>query len=144
MTDCIFCKIVAGDIPSVRVWEDDHTVAFLDINPLCAGHTLVIPKVHAERLTDLPAAVAGALLRPVPRLAAAIVAATGAEGFNVLQNNGRCAGQVVQHVHVHIIPRRPGDGLGYRWPAGTADPEALQRLQAKIASALARGDHGPV
>ena len=140
VADCIFCKIVAGEIPSVRVWEDDDVIAFLDINPLTVGHTLVVPRAHVEQLTDLPGESAAALMRPVPALAAAIVAVTGAEGFNVLQNNGRCAGQAVGHVHVHIIPRRPDDGLGYRWPAQPADPEQLERLREAIQDRLTEMD----
>ena len=139
MAECIFCRIVAGEIPSVRLWEDDEVIAFLDVNPLAEGHTLVVPRQHAERLTELTPAAAAALLRPVPALAAAVLAVTGAEGFNVLQNNGRCAGQAVGHVHLHIIPRRPEDGLGYRWPARPADPEGLKRLQGAIQARLAPG-----
>jgi histidine triad (HIT) family protein len=132
MPDCIFCKIVAGEIPSARVWEDDQVIAFLDINPLAEGHTLIVPRSHAERLTELSAEQAAALFRPAPALAAAVLAATGAQGFNVLQNNGRCSGQAVGHVHVHIIPRVPDDGLGYRWPARPAAPGELDRLQKAI------------
>ncbi len=136
MPDCIFCRIVAGDIPSTRVYEDDRVIAFLDINPLAEGHTLIIPKAHAERLTELSAQDAEAVFQPVPALARAVVAATGAEGFNVLQNNGRVAGMAVAHVHVHIIPRRADDGLGYRWPARPARPGELERMQKAILDRL--------
>jgi len=139
MADCIFCKIASGEIPAATVWEDDRTVAFLDINPLAEGHLLVAPKAHAERLTDLDPDAAAALFRRAPVLAAAVVAAVGAEGFNILQNNGSCAGQAVEHVHVHIIPRRPGDGLGYRWPAQPADPEALNRLREAVQRTMKAG-----
>jgi len=139
VSECIFCKIVAGEIPSARIYEDGEVVAFLDINPLAEGHVLVVPRRHVERLVDLSADEAGALLRPVPAIAKALLAATGAEGFNVLQNNGRCAGQVVEHLHLHIIPRRPGDGLGYRWPARAAEPEALERLRGEIRRHLTGG-----
>lgn len=119
------------------MYEDDQVLAFLDINPLAEGHTLIVPKAHAERLTDLTADQVAALTRPLPALARAVVAATAAEGFNVLQNNGRCAGMAVAHVHVHIIPRRAGDGLGYRWPARPAQPGELDRLQKAILDHLA-------
>lgn len=132
MADCIFCKIATGEMPCTQVWADEEVVAFLDINPLAEGHTLVVPRAHAERLTDLTPSACAALFRRVPVLAAAVVAATGAEGFNVLQNNGRVAGQAVEHLHVHIIPRRSGDGLGYRWPARPAEPGELERLQRAI------------
>lgn len=118
MRDCIFCQIVEGKIPSARIHEDDHCLAFLDINPLQPGHTLVIPKTHYELLTDMPPDAVAAVTSVLPRIARAVVATTHAEGFNILQTNGSCAGQVVGHVHFHIIPRRGGDKLGFRWKAG--------------------------
>lgn len=136
MSECVFCAIAAGRIPARFVYEDDQVMAFLDINPLASGHTLVVPKAHAERLTELSPEASAGLFRRVPALAAAVVAATGAEGFNILQNNGRCAGQAVGHLHVHIIPRRPGDGLGYRWPARPAEEGELQRLEQAIRTGL--------
>lgn len=131
---CVFCRIVAGELPCHRVFEDDDTLAFLDIGPLADGHLLVIPKPHHERLETMPAELAGRVLRHLPRLAAAVLRETGAAGYNILQNNGAVAQQEVPHVHFHIIPRAAGDGLGFRWrptryPAGRAEAvrEAILR-----------------
>ena len=134
--DCIFCKIVADEIPSRRVYEDDDVIAFLDIAPLAPGHTLVIPRDHHVRFTDLDDDLAAAIGRVLPKLSRAVMAATRAEGFNLFQTNGACAGQAVDHVHVHIIPRRPDDGLGYRWKAGTSSEEEADGWQERIRKAL--------
>ena len=134
--DCIFCKIIRGEIPCQRVFENEHLLAFLDINPLATGHTVVIPKHHAERLEDLSADQAAELARSFGRLAQAVVLIVGGEGYNILQNNGSAAGQVVPHVHFHIIPRRAGDGLGYRWNAKSAVPDELAQLSERIRTAL--------
>lgn len=125
---CVFCRIVAGEIPCHRLHEDDHLLAFLDIGPLSRGHTLVIPKAHHLTLGDLPPELAGRCAALAARLGPAIARAVHAPGWNLLQNNGSAAGQVVLHVHFHIIPRREGDGLGYRWPAGRLDPAEAPRL----------------
>ena len=135
--DCIFCKILADELPSSRVHEDEHTLAFLDLFPLAPGHTLLIPRDHHELLTDMPDETMAALGRVLPRLARAVVAATGAAGFNVFQTNGACSGQVVPHVHYHVIPRADGDGLGFRWQAGAYAEGEMTDWQAKIRSALA-------
>ena len=127
-TDCIFCKIVAGDIPAARIYQDDHVLAFVDINPLADGHVLVIPKRHYVTMDQMPPDEAAALARCLPRLAKAVQSAAGADGLNILQNNGSVAGQVVMHLHVHLIPRVPGDGLGYRWPAQQYPPGRLQQV----------------
>lgn len=131
-TESIFTRIVKGEIPCHRVFENDHLLAFLDINPLCEGHTLVVPKRPAERLEDLPPEDAAQIARHLGVIARRVLAATGAEGYNVLQNNGRVAGQEVPYVHFHIIPRRAGDGLGYRWNAKPAAPGALADLARRI------------
>ncbi len=134
--DCVFCKIVAGQIPSARVFEDDACIAFLDIGPLADAHLLIVPKEHFEWITDIPAPQVAAVAQRIPQLARAVMKVTGAEGFNVLQNNGKVSGQAVPHVHFHILPRRQGDGLGYRWNAGK-DPEGrLQQLQQALLQAL--------
>ncbi len=113
--DCIFCRIVQGEVPAHKVYEDDACLAFLDIAPLAEGHVLVIPKPHAETLDTVPPETAAHLGRVLPKLGAALRSVTGAAGFNVLQNNGTIAGQEVPHVHFHMIPRHDDDGLGYRW-----------------------------
>ena len=122
----IFDKILAGEIPCHRVYEDDDVLAFLDIGPLSRGHTLVIPKERAAHLDELSDASAAALGRVLPRLCRAVLEATGATAYNVLQNNGPEAHQAVMHVHFHIIPKTADGGLGVGWPAGELeDGEAL-------------------
>jgi histidine triad (HIT) family protein len=137
MADTIFGKIIAGEIPCHRVYEDDHVLAFLDINPLTPGHTLVIPKEPAERLDQLSDDSGAALGRVLPRLCRAVVAATGVTEYNVLENNGAGAHQAVLHVHFHIIPKpNPREGLGIGWSARSLDPKEAAALVAKIRGAL--------
>lgn len=133
--DCVFCKIVAGKIPSLTVMDTPHALAFLDIGPLAESHLLVIPKNHYARLDEMPEQEAGELAKLLPGLSRAVCAVSGAGGYNILQNNGQVAGQVVQHVHFHIIPRVEGDELGYRWlpqeySTGRAEQIRNQLLQA--------------
>jgi histidine triad (HIT) family protein len=108
--DCIFCGIVAGDIPGRTVYEDDTVLAFLDANPLSPGHTLVIPKAHHERLNDTPADVTSEVLSVLHELVPAVEAAVDAPASTVAFNNGEAAGQEVPHVHGHIVPRFEDDG----------------------------------
>lgn len=135
-SDCIFCGIVAGRIPARVVRECDHALAFLDVGPLAEGHTLLIPKAHAARIDELSHAQAAALFGCLPDLARAVSAATGAPGLNILQNNGAESGQVVMHVHIHLIPRRSDDGLGYRWNAGSYPPGRADAVADSIRAAL--------
>lgn len=109
---CIFCKIARGEIPSLKVHEDAETLAFLDISPLAEGHTLVVPKAHAVLVQDLSPDASRALWASVQTVAAKLQKALGAEGTTIGVNNGRAAGQEVPHVHVHVVPRRSGDGAG--------------------------------
>lgn len=134
--DCIFCKIIAGDIPSHKLYEDDHVFAFLDINPLSECHTLIVPKHHAVTLDQLPDGVIAACGLAAKKLAPAVTKIANVTDWNLLQNNGKTAGQVVMHVHFHLIPRREGDGLGYRWPAGKLSAEHAKKLQADITEQL--------
>ncbi len=137
MADTIFSKIIAGEIPCFRVYEDDQVLAFLDINPLSKGHTLVIPKEAAETLDRLSDEAAAALGRVLPRLSRAVLQATGATAFNILQNNGATAHQAVMHVHFHIIPKyADGSGLGIGWPARTLNADDGAALAAAIAGRL--------
>ena len=137
MPATIFARIIAGEIPCHRVYEDDKVLAFLDIGPLSTGHTLVIPKEPAETLDRLSDDSAAALGRVLPRLSRAVLQATGAQDFNVLQNNGVAAHQAVGHVHFHIIPKfSDGAGLGIDWPAGSLNPEDGDRLAQAIAAQL--------
>ena len=134
--DCVFCRIVAGDIPCHRVYEDGHVLAFLDVGPLSRGHCLVIPKGHWETLDRVPSEVAAAIGAVLPRLARAVCAATGTAAYNVLQNNGEPAHQVIKHVHFHIIPRTANAGLGITWPAGKLEQDEAQTLKQAIVERL--------
>lgn len=135
MSQTVFSKILRGEIPCHKVYEDDHVLAFLDINPLSRGHTLVIPKEPAVTLDQLSDDAAAALGRALPKISRAVLAATGTRAFNLLQNNGSAAHQVVMHVHFHIIPKHPdGSGLGIGWEPGSLADGA--NLAAAIASKL--------
>jgi len=138
MTDpsCIFCKIVAGQIPCLRVFEDDAVLAFLDVGPLAEGHLLVIPKQHYLRLEEMAPEAVTAVARHLPLLGRAVMKATGSTAYNVLQNNGPESGQVVPHVHFHIIPRKPADGLGYRWNATKYAPGRAEEMHRLVLDAL--------
>lgn len=136
----IFDKILSGEVPSYKVYEDEHVFAFLDIGPLSRGHTLVIPKERKAFLDELSEESAAAIGRVLPRLCRAVKRATGCTAYNVLQNNGGAAHQVVMHVHFHIIPKTASGGLGMRWDAGRLDDAAARDLVAKIQAAL--GDEG--
>ena len=132
----IFDKILDGEIPSHRVYEDEHVLAFLDIGPLSQGHTLVIPKERKAHLHELSDDAAAAIGRVLPRLCRAVLQATGASAYNILQNNGAEAHQAVFHVHFHIIPRTGGDGLGVGWKPGSLSDDDAARLKSDIRAAL--------
>jgi histidine triad (HIT) family protein len=136
MAETVFSKILRGELPCHKVYEDDRVFAFLDISPLSPGHTLVIPKEPAEPLDQLSDESAAALGRALPRICRAVLKATGATAYNVLENNGALAHQAVHHVHFHIIPK-PDEarGLGIRWPTGKLDADAAE-LAARIAADL--------
>jgi histidine triad (HIT) family protein len=137
MSDTIFSKILRGDIPCHRVYEDDLVLAFLDVGPLSAGHTLVIPKQEVATLAELSDESAAAIGRVLPRLCRAITDVTGVSDMNVLQNNGAPAHQAVMHVHFHIIPK-PDDeqGLGLKWPTQDFDHEAGAVLASRLRDAV--------
>lgn len=138
-SDCIFCKIVTGTIPCARIFESADFLAFLDIGPLAPGHTLVVPKKHFSSLLDIPPDALGCITQTFPRLAHAVMQASGATGLNLLQNTGASSGQVVFHLHFHLIPRREADGLGYRWNAGKYATGQCDAMQARIVEALKTG-----
>ena len=140
MDDCIFCQIVAGDIPSRTVYEDDDVFAFLDVNPLAPGHTLVIPKEHYETLGDMPGDPGADVMAAVHRIAPVVEDAVDADGSTVAFNNGEAAGQEVPHVHCHVVPRFQGDGLGpihalFDGPSDVDDDE-LDAIAERIADDL--------
>lgn len=135
-TDCTFCKIAAGDIPAELVLTDDTCVALMDIGPLSEGHALLIPREHYVTVDEMPPETAAAMLRHLPALVRAVQAATGCEGVNVLQNNGRVAHQVVPHVHFHVIPRDQGDAFEFNWPAGSYPEGRMSELAEQIRANL--------
>ncbi|MGQ0511271.1 MAG: HIT family protein [Betaproteobacteria bacterium] len=137
MTDCVFCKIVAGQIPSTKVHEDEHTLAFMDIGQVNPGHVLVTVKKHAANLFELDAEQAAAAARACHRVAQAIRDAFAPEGMSVYQANGKAAGQTVFHYHVHLLPRHAGDGMELTWPVKNPARETLAGYAEKIKAALA-------
>jgi histidine triad (HIT) family protein len=136
MAACIFCRIVAGEIPSSKLYEDDDVLSFLDINPINFGHSLVIPKKHFESLFDAPAEEVAKVAKRLPALARAVAAATAASGVNIFQASGAVAGQVVLHLHFHIVPRHPNEGFTFGWRQQKYAPGAMQQMQERILKAL--------
>jgi len=130
--DCIFCKIASGEIGSAVIYSDDAVLSFLDVGPISHGHTLVICKEHYERLDQCPAEVLSQVIGVVAKVARAVVKGMDADGYNILCNTGRAAGQLVEHLHFHIIPRKKGDGLFDRWPAYKYEEGVLEEVAGKI------------
>ena len=128
MSSCLFCGIIAKDVPGYVVYESEKVIAFLDIFPVHPGHVLVVPKQHAELLTDMSENDVREVFAVLPKLGRALLQATGCEGFTMVQNNGTASGQVVPHVHVHLIPRWSADGLRH-WPGQSLAPAEGERLQ---------------
>jgi len=115
--NCIFCKIIAGQIPCTKIYEDNQILAFLDVHPISEGHTLVVLKEHTSRVDSTEPLAMARIGEMLPKLTASVKNAMGADGYNVLCNNGASAGQVVEHMHFHIIPRKTNDGVVKHWPA---------------------------
>lgn len=136
MTQCIFCRIVAGQIPSTRVYEDEHTLAFMDIGQVNPGHVLVAVKPHVENLFELDDVLAGAVFRTAARVGKAIRAAFQPHGLSVYQASGQASGQTVFHLHVHLVPRWDGDGMELTWPVKNPPREMLEQNAARIRAAL--------
>jgi histidine triad (HIT) family protein len=137
MAATIFGKILAGEIPCHKIYEDEKVLAFLDINPLSTGHTLVIPKEPAETMDQLSDESAAALGRVLPRICRAVIAVTGVTQYNVLENNGSAAHQAIAHVHFHIIPKpNAGEGLKIGWPQQAFDHEVGAKLATRLRAAL--------
>ena len=138
MEQCLFCGIVAGKIPAKKVYEDDHSFGFLDINPRNPGHTLVIPKKHFETILDMPEKDAGRLFESVQKVAAMVKAGTNSQGISIGQSNGQAAGQVVRHVHFHVIPRFMNEGpvgLEGMLPGKKIDDGSMDKIAQSIKSA---------
>ncbi|MFC1497111.1 HIT family protein [Verrucomicrobiota bacterium] len=129
--DCIFCKISAGELPSAKVYEDEDTLAFMDIGPVVKGHTLVIPKKHYDPITGTPPETLQKLIMVVQKIAQAQYDGLGANGINVTQANGKVAGQVVPHIHFHVIPRFEKDGHKWNWTPREYNSQDEMKLMAK-------------
>lgn len=137
MSDCIFCKIIKGEIPSTRLYEDEHVLAFMDIGPIIRGHALVIPKQHVDPITAASPEQLARVIAVVQKVAQAQKSGLGADGINIHQSNGACAGQVVPHLHFHVIPRFEGDGHRWNWAAKKYDSmDEMKAVADKIRAAL--------
>jgi histidine triad (HIT) family protein len=135
--DCIFCKIVAGQIPCTKVFEDDTTLVFMDISPLSRGHLLVIPKEHVQDITEIDPSLYGHLAEILSKMAKAAQTAVDADGITVMQLNGRASSQAVMHLHMHVVPRRTGDNLGLvSWEPIPGNKEEISATAEEIRSRL--------
>ena len=135
--NCIFCKIATGEIPSIRIYEDDRAIAFMDINPLGRGHLLVIPREHLGNIVETDPDLYGHLCSVVCKLSKALNEVVAPDGMNVLQLNGRAANQVVPHLHIHLVPRWEGDGLTIsEWEPVQGDLDEIQATADAIKSRL--------
>jgi len=136
MSDCVFCRIVARQIPANVVHEDEEVLAFMDLGQVNPGHVLIALKAHVENLFGLEAKQAAAVAAAASRIARAIRAAFSPHGLSVYQANGKAAGQTVFHYHMHLVPRYEGDGMALSWPVKNPPREKLEEYAAKIRSAL--------
>lgn len=136
LDSCIFCKIANGEIPSSTVYEDDDFRAILDLGPAAKGHTLIIPKEHADDVIDLDESLGAKVVPLAAKLGKAMKVGLGCAGFNLVQNNGEAAGQTVKHFHVHVIPRYEGDPVIASWTPGESIAEEREEIAGKIKSAL--------
>lgn len=136
MSDCVFCKIIAGQIPSTRVYEDESTLVFMDISEVNPGHVLVTVKPHVENIFGLNDALAAAVFRTAARAARAVQKAYSPEGVTLYQANGEAAGQTVFHFHLHLVPRYTRDGMRLTWPAKNPPREQLEANAARLRAAL--------
>ena len=134
--DCIFCKIVKGQIPSIKIYENESVLAFPDIGPISQGHTLIIPKDHFARLDDCPVEVLSSIIAVLGKIAKAVSGAMASDGYNVLCNNGRAAGQLVEHIHFHIIPRKNNDGVFNKWLSFEYEEGRAEEIAEKICAKL--------
>jgi histidine triad (HIT) family protein len=136
MPACIFCQIVRGESPCAKIYEDELVLSFLDINPINPGHALVIPKAHYATLFEIPEPELLACAAAARRIAPAVFRAANASGMNFYQNNYRAAGQLVDHFHFHLIPRRPGDGFLPSWPGKPTPAGELEKMLRKVQEEL--------
>ena len=136
MMDCVFCKIRDGQIPSLKVYEDSRTLAFMDINPISPGHCLVIPKIHAATIFETEVPDLQATIAATKKVAAAVRSALQAEGVNILQANGAAAFQSVPHMHFHVIPRWMNDGKGFDWKLVPGDTGQIKKNAERILAVI--------
>lgn len=136
MENCIFCKIANGEIPAATLYEDENFRVILDLGPASKGHALILPKSHAANIYEMPDELAGKAMILAKKMAGALTKALNCDGFNIVQNNGECAGQTVFHFHMHIIPRYKGDTVNIGWTPGKADADEINELKEKIAAGL--------
>ncbi len=136
MSDCVFCRIVAGQIPSTKVYEDEHSLAFMDINPGNEGHALAIPKAHHPDVYSMPPSLLGAVAQTAQRVAVAVQKALAPDGMNLVQANGKGAEQSVFHFHLHVLPRKVGDELKLNWGHRAGDMARIKELHARILAAI--------
>lgn len=132
MEDCIFCKIIDGKIPSAKVYEDDSIMGFLDIMPANKGHCLIVPKKHYETLLDIPDNDLANLIKATKKVAKALSLSIGNGSYNLIMNNGKEAGQLVAHAHIHIVPRFKGDRLRIKWSHKKYEENEMKEMQEKI------------
>jgi len=138
--NCIFCKIVAGDIACHKLYEDEATMAFMDINPANPGHALVIPKSHSPDVATIPFPALSRVAATAKRIAQAILAALAPDGLNLVQANGHGAAQSIAHFHIHVLPRRHDDGLKLNWGLAPGDPDEIAQWAERIRAELSKSD----
>ncbi|MCL2703504.1 MAG: HIT family protein [Defluviitaleaceae bacterium] len=134
--NCIFCKIINGELPAYKIWENEYFIAMLDINPAAYGHVLIVPKAHFVNLHDITDEYAREFLPFAQKITRAVMDVSGAEGFNLVQNNGASAGQTVMHFHAHVVPRRIGDGLSLSWIPKSQSKEFMAEMTEKLVKKL--------
>ena len=134
MENCIFCKIANGEIPAATLYEDENFRVILDLGPASKGHALILPKSHAANIYELSDEMAAKAMILAKKMATAMTAALKCDGFNIVQNNGECAGQTVFHFHMHLIPRYKGDQVGITWKPGTLTDEVKNEILEKLKS----------
>ncbi len=140
-TDCIFCKIIAGELPSTKIYENDTTLAFMDIGPIAKGHVLVVPKKHREMITDTEPEILAGIMTVTKMVSQAQIDGMNADGVNITQANGAVAGQVVPHLHFHVIPRFKDDGVDFNWQAQNySDNEEMIEFAEKIKKEFRQND----
>ena len=136
MENCIFCKIANGEIPAATLYEDENFRVILDLGPASQGHALILPKSHAANIYEMPDELAGKAMILAKKMAGALTKALNCDGFNIVQNNGECAGQTVFHFHMHLIPRYKEDGVGITWTPGSLTDEVKEEILSKVQAEL--------